>query len=374
MGKKIFPEYLSSHLFSENSLIYCKCCPSPSLRDKAARSPPFPVLLLFLILILPCITGCVQNPKYVEAYLEVPPTQDKSLKEPSSLGNMALKDNVPIDPRTCLELDFQPKVGRNSFRLSGDLVLKGNNTIPYLMLNATLWGRGLLVEKAKYMLIQVEPGKKYIFDIYRNLRVAQGEYDCILDVSGPYGSLFSENRRCLIIDESAERNMVDRNPDAEEKSTQNVSESSKMWNSGYKVQSQNGNVEENRGYDGNLAATSAERASGISKSADRVKASNPANNESVGGEDAVDRKVQLNRISKSTSVETNRMSNSNRAAMDSNKSDGSVGGMYVGSSGSNKYHRPDCRFVDKIKNKIYFKSAEEARKNGRVPCKTCSPP
>jgi methylphosphotriester-DNA--protein-cysteine methyltransferase len=59
--------------------------------------------------------------------------------------------------------------------------------------------------------------------------------------------------------------------------------------------------------------------------------------------------------------------------INSNKGDSVVEGMFVGSTGSNKYHRPDCRFVDKIKNKIYFKSSEEARKNGKVPCKTCNP-
>jgi len=59
--------------------------------------------------------------------------------------------------------------------------------------------------------------------------------------------------------------------------------------------------------------------------------------------------------------------------MDNNKGDAAVGAMYVGSSGSNKYHSLDCRFVDKIKNKIYFKSAEEARNNGKMPCKTCNP-
>ena len=331
--------------------------------------------MLLLILILSCTTGCIQNSKYADAYLEAPSTQDKGAqKEPSSDGNIAQKDNVSLDSRMRLELDFQPKVSRTLFSLSGDLVLWGNTTLPYLMLSATFWGRGLLVEKAEYMLIQVEPGKKYTFDISQNQRVDPVEYDCILDASGPSGSLFSEKRRCLIIDESAVQNLQDRNSDAKENSRPEVSESSKMLNSVYKVQSQNGNVEENRVYYGNSAAKSAERASGNSYSPDSVKASMPAKNDSMGGEETGGRKVLLNRVSKNASTETNRISKPNGAATGSDKSDAVVGGMLVGSSGSNKYHRSDCRFVEKIKNKIYFKSAEEARKNGKVPCKTCNLP
>jgi methylphosphotriester-DNA--protein-cysteine methyltransferase len=48
--------------------------------------------------------------------------------------------------------------------------------------------------------------------------------------------------------------------------------------------------------------------------------------------------------------------------------------VFVGSAGSTVYHRLDCRFVAKIKNKVYYKSAEEAKKDGKVPCKVCNPP
>jgi hypothetical protein len=287
---------------------------------------------------------------------------------------MALKDNISLDPRMHLELDFQPKVSRTSFSLSGDLILWGNTTLPYLMLNATLWGKGLRVEKAGYMLIHVEPGKKYSLDISQNQRIAQGDYDCILEASGPYGKLFSEKRRCLATDEPAEQDLQYRNPDAEGKSKRGVSEVSKMSASEYEVQNRNGNVEENRGYDANSAAKSPERALRISDSAGGAKASTPSKNRFVGDEDTVDRDVLLDHVSRNTSIETNRISKPNRGALDNDKAGSAFGGMFVGSSGSNKYHRPDCRFVDKIKNKIYFKSAEEARKNGKVPCKTCNPP
>jgi micrococcal nuclease len=51
-------------------------------------------------------------------------------------------------------------------------------------------------------------------------------------------------------------------------------------------------------------------------------------------------------------------------------------GPYVGSSKSNKYHRPDCVWAQKISpaNLVVFKSPEEAQSRGSVPCKVCNPP
>jgi len=49
---------------------------------------------------------------------------------------------------------------------------------------------------------------------------------------------------------------------------------------------------------------------------------------------------------------------------------------YVGSKNSNKYHYPTCRSAQKIKpgNLVTFKSAQEAKAAGYVPCKVCKPP
>ena len=48
---------------------------------------------------------------------------------------------------------------------------------------------------------------------------------------------------------------------------------------------------------------------------------------------------------------------------------------YVGSRKSDKYHRPGCKWAKKIKpgNLVKFKSKEEARNAGYVPCKVCKP-
>ena len=50
-------------------------------------------------------------------------------------------------------------------------------------------------------------------------------------------------------------------------------------------------------------------------------------------------------------------------------------GRYVGSSESNKYHNPSCRYVKKIlpENKIWFDSAADAEAQGYSPCGVCNP-
>lgn len=382
MYKNLFLEYILRFLFSECSLIYHKCCSILSLQFKAGLYLPSPVLIVLLVLTLSSITGCIQNSKYTEAYLQAPSSQEKVSDEPSYGAaqlpsyNTTKKDNSLLDPRMSLELDFQPKVGRTLFSLSGNLILWGNTTIPYLMLNATLWGNGLLVEKAKYMLINVEPTRKYTFDILQNKRVDWGEYDCILEASSPSGSLFSEKRHCLTIVEPAEQNLQYRNSEIEEKSMRDISEPSKIDPSELEVQSQDESAEENKAYDGISASTSAEMASKTSDNAGTVKVSKsakPTKNESANSEYIASKKTVLGSASKNIVTGTNKKSKPNKADINNNKRDSVGEGMFVGSSGSNKYHTPECRFVDKIKNKIYFKSSEEARNNGKVPCKVCNP-
>jgi micrococcal nuclease len=48
---------------------------------------------------------------------------------------------------------------------------------------------------------------------------------------------------------------------------------------------------------------------------------------------------------------------------------------YVGSTESDKYHYPECRWAKKIlpENEIWFSSSEDARSKGYVPCGICHP-
>ena len=50
-------------------------------------------------------------------------------------------------------------------------------------------------------------------------------------------------------------------------------------------------------------------------------------------------------------------------------------GKYVASMNSDKFHKPSCRWAEKIyeQNKISFNSRESAINNGYQPCKVCNP-
>lgn len=51
----------------------------------------------------------------------------------------------------------------------------------------------------------------------------------------------------------------------------------------------------------------------------------------------------------------------------------STSGDFIGNKRSLKFHLPTCRFMPAEKNRIYFKTREEAINEGFVPCKVCKP-
>lgn len=48
-------------------------------------------------------------------------------------------------------------------------------------------------------------------------------------------------------------------------------------------------------------------------------------------------------------------------------------GRYIGNKNSKKFHKPDCRYLPALQNRVYFKTRDEATKAGYVPCKICKP-
>jgi micrococcal nuclease len=48
---------------------------------------------------------------------------------------------------------------------------------------------------------------------------------------------------------------------------------------------------------------------------------------------------------------------------------------YIGNKNSKKYHTQECVWAGKIspKNRVEFRSVEEAEKAGYIPCKVCKP-
>lgn len=53
-------------------------------------------------------------------------------------------------------------------------------------------------------------------------------------------------------------------------------------------------------------------------------------------------------------------------------SDGGTG-SYIGNKRSLKFHLPTCKYLPAEKNRVYYKTREEAVADGYVPCKRCKP-
>jgi len=358
------------------------------------------ILLLIYILILLCISGCIQNNKYIEDQLR----QDCPLDGPGYSGRIVLKDGanpnfyssqehkgmlsngaisyngIDRDQNLRLELDFQSGVATQLFRSWGTLILWSNSSLPYLMLNATLCDKDRRVNNAKYMLIQVEPEKRYSFDISKNLKMPKGEYNCILEASGPFGLIASEKRDCSALDESAASDLIDEIEASHHKAsndflsqykTDAIEEKSPSLDRNANGDHENERILETPPPYLEPESYSDAEISYKSKSAENLKTSGQEGQDSIrqdvpfsdSSEGSVRGAYGANGDNRTTSANgTNQIADSNDH------------GNFVGSTGSNKYHRPDCRFVYKIKKKTYYKSAQDAKKDGKVPCKICNPP
>ena len=64
------------------------------------------------------------------------------------------------------------------------------------------------------------------------------------------------------------------------------------------------------------------------------------------------------------------------AAAETERPNPEEGGAIVGSSNSRVYHYYNCVFAKKIapENLVTFKSVDEAKAQGRRPCRVCRPP
>jgi hypothetical protein len=358
------------------------------------------ILLSVYILIILCICGCIQNNKYIEDQSR----QDRPLDEQRYSSHIVLKDGanpdfyssqehkgvqsdsvvssngIDLDQNLRLELDFQSGVGTQLFRSWGTLILWSDSSLPYLMLNATLYYKDRRVNNAKYVLIQVEPEKRYSFDISKNLKMPKGEYNCILEASGPFGLIASEKRDCSALDESAASDLIDEieasphkasNDFLSQYTTEVIEEKSPSLD-----KYANGDQENERILETPPTGLEPESYSDAEISYKSKSAENP---ETSGqeGQDSIPQGVPSSPSSEGSVrgiYGANRDNRTTAANGGTQIADWNDDGIFVGSTGSNKYHRPDCRFVAKIKKKIYYKSAQDAKKEGKVPCKICNPP
>ena len=138
-----------------------------------------PLILFPLILALFCMMGCLEK----SPELSVTPS--------------AMPQDQPENQR--VQMDFDAELRSDLFSVRGNIMLPGNSSLAYLMLNATLCQGEREQFNTKYLLMQIEPNRDYNFEITKNVKIPAGEYDCTLEAKGPQGVLAGESRRISLV-------------------------------------------------------------------------------------------------------------------------------------------------------------------------------
>jgi hypothetical protein len=222
---------------------------------------------------------------------------------------------VPQD-QPAMQMDFDAELRSDLFCVRGNIMLPGNSSLAYLMLNATLRQGEKEQFNTKYLLMQIEPNRDYSFEITKNVKIPAGEYDCTIEAKGPHGVLAEESRR-ISLAKTWQRPAFEQVP----------------WP-----------VE-------------------LDETASREKMEEEMN-------DAAEKEAPVAMISKK-----NVSTSAGPSLQASSTLPEGAKAKFMGSITSKKYHRLDCRYALKIKseNCIYFQSIEAAKGQGYLPCKICNP-
>ncbi len=309
------------------------------------------------------------------------------MQEPSSV----LSDQVS-DSR--LEMDYDVELSRDLFRLQGDLLFPGAADLGYILLNASLSKEKSPVLSTKYLLMQIEPDHEYGFEICKSCRIESGDYDCILRAEAPQGLIAEEVRKVSLV-ESRDRPEVW--SQAEEAAFwQMIEEYEKAEDVEREMEEEDGGDEYASKEDerDEYASKEDERDEYASKEDERDEYASKEDerDEDVGKEDERDEggiednggggyELNANDVGKESLQEPSHSESSSIAlflgypARGDEDEISSHEAILVASKSSKKYHRPDCRFAQKIKpeNLISFSSLEDARREGYLPCKVCNP-
>ena len=117
-------------------------------------------------------------------------------------GFSEVSDDKAYSPSISSILEFNSSVSSTLFRTWGSLTLQGPSTLPYLILNATLWDGERLVENTRFMMMEVGPGERRDFDIRESCRLTpERGYSSILEVEEPRGVFLPERRDCIIAED-----------------------------------------------------------------------------------------------------------------------------------------------------------------------------
>lgn len=314
------------------------------------------ILLLPLILTLFCLTGCIQ--------------------ENASSGEISSSEIGSPSP-VRVEASFDPEVSGSLFRARGSLALSGNGSLSYLLLNATLQKSGRPLCSTKYVMMDVSPGTDYSFEISKNMRLWPGDYSCILDILSPEGQMASYTRQCRNIEPFFDK----RDSSLGQLSAQG--RSSAAFSAGSSVASSAASSV----ISSEASAAAEEQLKVSTKPAKQKVESLEKENKSIEksgvlpSEPSVSKEGSFDHVDDSPDnpgLKDNEMDESSEEAAAGKSEPGTETlkeGMLVGSTTSNKYHRPDCRYAVKIRpeNRIYFENEEEAKRQGYIPCKACNP-
>lgn len=283
-------------------------------------------LILFpLLLALFCTTGCLEK----GAQLSVAPS--------------TVPQDQLVNPR--LQMDFDAELRSDLFGVRGNIMLTGNSSLAYLMLNATLRQGGGEQFSTKYLLMQIEPNRDYSFEIIKNVKIPAGEYDCTLEAKGPQGVLAEASRK-ISQEESWRQSAFEQVPwpvDLDEKVS----------------------GQENEEVRPKEESIPPKKMQAVTKEIGDKKSS-----EKEISNDTPEKEYSVAKTSKergSTSAQASLQASSTLSK--------DAKAKFMGSITSKKYHLLDCRYALKIKpeNRIYFLSIEDATGQGYLPCKSCSP-
>lgn len=306
-------------------------------------------LILFpLILVLFFMIGCID-------------------KEPqlSQIPSFGAEDRQVGEPSSHLQMDFVADVKSDLFCARGKVLLMGNGSLPYLMLNATLVGDGRApLMRTKYLLIQLEPNRNSSFDISKNMRIQPGDYNCTVEASGPRGTLACESRKCSLAKplQDSESRQESLSIDAEF-ARQNAREEAAREESAQTLETRRSETSK----DVVAEKSVSNRAGNAAKNGAAKKDGSAGTSTSSKGKENGNGSLPVK------TIEVENDTSGGKPMPVSLSTDTSE--ALVGSSTSKKYHRLDCRYVAKIKpeNRIDFTSPEDAKRQGYLPCKSCNP-
>ena len=263
-------------------------------------------------------------------------------------------------PDSRLQMDYDVELSRDLFRLQGDLLLPGVANWGYILLNASLQKEESPIFSTKYLLMQVEPNREYGFEICRSCRLESGEYDCILKAEAPQGIIAEEVRK-VRLEGSGDR--LEGWSQAEETAFwRMIEEYEREGDESFGAEREEIEGEENK-RDGEMEEEVAGAEGGLQEGVG-------------GGDDAKEDDVGKESLDEPSYSEISPIALfSGYRARDDEDGISPHEKSLVGSKSSKKYHRPDCRFAQKIKpeNLISFSGVEDARREGYLPCKVCNP-